>query len=365
VKKKVTIKDIAKELKVTPSTVSKGLRKQSDISVEMQKKIKKIADKLGYRPNILAKSLINKRSYILGVIIPDLRISFFSEATRGIYEEATKSGYETILLVHDENAENEKRKLEFLSDINVDGILLNAVDETTNLNLYKKLNSEGIKIICWDRKLKNSNFNSVTINDKKASFELTNKLIENGRRKIMFIGPNTGIPVAKDRFEGYLMALKENKIRVRKKLILETERTFESAHNTLYNAIQSGTDFDAIVCVGGLVAFGAGNAILESKLKIPEDILMSEFGDNDIISRLGIPFYTVNQNPYKIGREAVNLLIKCLEDDTYYAKSINIEVDHEIIYRSTGVQRVRNKTNPTKKIINKTYLNPELNHKAS
>jgi LacI family transcriptional regulator len=154
-KKKITIKDIAKEIGVDPSTVSKALRKQSDISVEMQKKIKKIADKLGYRPNLLAKSLINKRSNILGVIVPDLRISFFSEATRGIYEEATKNGYETILLVHDENVENEKRKLEFLSDINVDGILLNAVDETTNLDLYKKLHSEGIKIICWDRKLKN------------------------------------------------------------------------------------------------------------------------------------------------------------------------------------------------------------------
>ena len=352
-KKKITIKDIAKEIGVDPSTVSKGLRKQSDISVEMQKKIKRIADKLGYRPNLLAKSLINKRSNILGVIIPDLRISFFSEATRGIYEEATKNGYETILLVHDENAENEKRKLEFLSDINVDGILLNAVDETTNLNLYRKFRSEGIKIICWDRKIKNSNFNSVTINDKKAAFELTNKLIENGRRKIMFIGPNTGIPVARDRYEGYLMALKENKIRVRKNLILETARTFESAHNTLYNAIHSGTDIDAIVCVGGLVAFGAGNAILESKLRIPEDILLSEFGDNDVISRLGIPFYTVNQNPYKIGQEAVSLLIKCLEDEVYCSKSINIEVEHKIVYRSTGVQRIINE-NESVKIMNRS-----------
>ena len=356
-KTKITIKDIAKEIGVDPSTVSKALRKQSDISVEMQKKVKKIADKLGYRPNLLAKSLINKRSNILGVIIPDLRISFFSEATRGIYEEATKNGYETILLVHDENPINEKRKLEFLSDINVDGILLNAVDETTNLSLYKKLRAEGIKIICWDRKLRNSKFNSVTINDIKASYELTTKLIESGRRKIMFIGPNTGIPVAQDRFEGYLMALKENKIRVMKNLILETERTFESAHNTLYNAIKKGTDFDAIVCVGGLVAYGAGNAILESKLRIPEDILLSEFGDNDIISRLGIPFYTVNQNPYNIGKEAVDLLIKCLEDSSFCSKSINTEVEHKIIYRSTGVQKVKNKTNLEKIRQNQPIMN--------
>jgi len=338
-RKKITIKDIAKELGVDPSTVSKALRKRSDISEEMQKKVKNVAVKLGYRPNILAKSLINKRSNILGVIIPDLRISFFSEATRGIYEEAAKHGYETILLVHDENAINEKSKLEFLSDIHVDGILLNAVDETTNLELYKDLQAEGIKIVCWDRKIKNSNFNSVTIDDKKASFELTCRLIQEGRKKIMFVGPNTGIPVAKDRFEGYLEALKANNISIDKKLILETARTFESAHNTLYEVLKKGVDIDAVLCVGGLVAYGVGNAILENKLNIPEDILLAEFGDNNTISRLGIPFYTVDQNPYKMGQKAVNLLTKCLGDDSVCSKSINIEVEHAIIYRNTGVQK--------------------------
>lgn len=338
-KKKVTIKDIAKAIGVDPSTVSKGLRKQSDISVEMQKKVKNFADKLGYRPNLSAKSLISKRSNILGVIIPDLRISFFSEATRGIYEEATKNGYETILLVHDENFENEKRKLEFLSDINVDGILLNAVDETTNLDLYKKLHSEGIKIVCWDRKLVKSKFNSVTINDKKAAFELTSKFIEKGRKKIMFIGPNRGIPVARDRYEGYLLALKEYGIPIDKKLILATERTFKDAHNALYDVLQKGIDIDAIICVGGLIAYGVGNAILESKLNIPNDILLGEFGDNNIIARLGVPFYSVNQNPYKIGKESVDLLIKCLNNEDFCNKCENIEVEHKIIYRNIGVQR--------------------------
>ena len=343
-KKKVTIKDIAKEIGVDPSTVSKALRKSSDISLEMQKRVKQVSDKLGYRPNLLAKSLINKRSNILGIIIPDLRISFFSEATRGIYEEATKNGYESILLVHDENAQNEKKKLEFLSDINVDGILLNSVDETTNLDLYKKLQAEGIKIVCWDRRIKDSNFNSVTINDKKASFELTNKLIQEGRRKIMFIGPNTGIPVAKDRYEGYLMALQENNIKYRKNLILEMERTFESAHNALSETLQNGADIDAIVCVGGLVAYGAGNAILESKLSIPDDIMLGEFGDNDIISRLGIPFYSINQNPYQMGKEAVDLLIKCINEDIPCTDSVHIEIEHKLIYRNTGAQKIKKKT---------------------
>ncbi|MCB9208987.1 MAG: LacI family DNA-binding transcriptional regulator [Ignavibacteriales bacterium] len=340
-KKKVTLKDIAQKIGVDTSTVSKALRKSPDISSTMQEKVKSIADKLGYRPNLLAKSLINKRSNILGVIIPDLRISFFSEATRGIYEEATKNGFESILLVHDENPKNEKQKLEFLSDINVDGILLNSVDENTNLDLYKRLQEEGIKIVCWDRKIRNSNFNSVTINDKKAAYELTNTFIKAGRRKIMFIGPNTGIPVAKDRYDGYLMALKENDIKFNKKLVLQTERTFESSHDTLFQVLKNGTEIDAIVCVGGLVAYGAGNAILESKLNIPDDILLGEFGDNDIISRLGVPFYSVNQNPYQMGKQSVDLLTQCLNDEKICASSINIEVDHKIISRNTGVQKMK------------------------
>lgn len=343
-KKKVTLKDIAIKVGVDTSTVSKALRNSSDISNDMQNKIKSISEELGYRPNLLAKSLINKQSNILGVIIPDLRISFFSEAARGIYEEATKNGFETILLVHDENYENEKKKLEFLSDINVDGIILNPIDDITNLKLYEKLQAEGIKIICWDRKIKESNFNSVTIDDKIASFELTSKFIKEGRKNIMFIGPNTGIPVAKDRYEGYLSALKENNIKFNDKLVLQTERTFESAHDTLYKALQNGTKIDAIVCVGGLVAYGAGNAILESKLNIPNDIMLGEFGDNDIISRLGVPFYSVNQNPYKMGQEALNLLIKCINDEEFCSRSIHKVVDYEIIYRNTGVQHVNKKS---------------------
>jgi LacI family transcriptional regulator len=338
-KKKVTIKDIAKQVGVNPSTVSKALRNSSDISVEMQEKVKRLSEGMGYRPNLLAKSLINKKSNILGVLIPDLRISFFSEATRGIYEEAAKQGFECILLIHDEKPENERKKLEFLSDINVDGILLNAVDETTNLDFYKQLNREGIKIICWDRKLAKTSFNSVTINDKGASFELTTKFIQAGRKKIMFIGPNSGISVAKERFEGYLMALNENNIRIDDNLILETELTFESAHNILLEVLKKGVEIDAIICVGGLVAYGAGNAILENKLRIPDDIILGEFGDNRIISTLGIPFYSVNQNPYQIGKEAVDLLIKCINDKTEYSESQNIVIEHDIICRDIGIQK--------------------------
>src|SRR5665647_3431033 len=138
-RKKLTLKDLANVLSVTPATVSKALRDSSDISLEMKKKVKSKAKELGYRPNLLARSLINNKSKILGIVVPDLRISFFSEAVRGMYEEANRKGYETILLIHDENKVIERKKLEFLSDIHADGILLNATGNKSNYDIYLSL----------------------------------------------------------------------------------------------------------------------------------------------------------------------------------------------------------------------------------
>src|SRR6056297_948600 len=114
---------MAEILDVSIATISKALRDSDDISSEMVKKVKQLAKKLEYRPNRLAKGLISENSYLIGAIIPDLRISFFSEAARGIYEQARTKGYQAILMVNDEDPETEKENLEFLADINVDGIL--------------------------------------------------------------------------------------------------------------------------------------------------------------------------------------------------------------------------------------------------
>jgi LacI family transcriptional regulator len=311
-RKKITLKDIAAALSVSIATISKALRDSDDISSELKEIVKKKAKELDYRPNILARSLISNTSKILGVLIPDLRISFFSEAVRGMYEEANRKGYEIILMVHDENKEKEKQKLEFLSDIHVDGILLNTCGNKSNHWLLRKLSEEGIKFVCWDRKLVDLNYKSVTIDDKKASYELTMKILNQGRKNIMFLGPNTGIPVAKDRFEGYKAALYEKGIPFNCLLVLQTFRNYTDSYKKMHSFLEKGIKIDGLVSVGGLITYGAGKAILDHKLSIPGDIVLGEFGDNDIVNRLGVPFYTVNQNPYKIGKAAVDLLINQL-----------------------------------------------------
>jgi LacI family transcriptional regulator len=332
-RKKITLKDVAAVLNVTAATVSKALRDSDDISPEMKVKVKNTATELGYRPNILARSLISNRSKILGVLIPDLRISFFSEAVRGMYEEASRKGYETILLVHDEKKEKEKEKIEFLSDIHVDGILLNATGGKGNYSLFRKLSEEGIKLVCWDRKLDGLGYKSVTIDDKKASYDLTTKIINQGRKRILFLGPNTGIPVAKDRFEGYKLALKEHGIKFRPNLVVQAFRNVADSYKKMQCFLDKKVKIDGVVSVGGLITYGAGKAILDYKYSIPDDIIIGEFGNNDIVSRLGVPFYTVDQNPYKIGKASVDLLIKLIESKE------GEEHFHDITIESAVVER--------------------------
>lgn len=313
VRKRVTLRSIAEALSVTPATVSKALRDSSDISSETKEMVKKVSDKLGYRPNFLARSLINNRSKILGVIVPHLRISFFAEALRGMYEEINRRGYECVFLVHDEIEANMKQKLEFLYDIHADGILLNPTGGKTFHPLLRKMTEEGTRIVCWDRYIPDFSFRWVKIDDEDASFKLTSRIIGDGKKRIMFLGPNQGISLLKDRFSGYKKALKNNGIPFSSKLVIESLPTVEDSYSKVMSAIKKGIEFDAIVSIGGLMTYGAGRAILEHKRRIPDEVVLGEFGDNDIVYKLGIPFYSVVQNPKEIGVASTDLLIKMLE----------------------------------------------------
>lgn len=332
-RKKITLSDVAEILSLTPSTVSKALRDSSDISIKTREIVKEKCQELGYRPNLLARSLISKRTKILGVLIPDLRISFFSTAVRGMYEEAGIKGYECLLLVHDEDEAKEKKKMEFLSDIGVDGILLNAAGGKNNYALYKNLFREGVQIVCWDRKPDGLPFRSVTIDDLNASYKLTTEILEKGRKNILFLGPNTGIPVAASRFKGYKMALEDYGIKFNPSLVVEAFRDIDDSYQIMNSFLEKHIEIDGIISIGGLITYGAGKAILDHNLSIPGDIILGEFGDNDIVARLGVPFYTVQQNPYEIGKAATDLLINIIENETSQNDFQDIIINSEIIQR--------------------------------
>lgn len=323
----MTLKGIADKLGVTPATISKALRGSSDISDDMKDKVKALANELGYRPNILARTLKNRRSYLLGVIIPDLRISFYSEVTRGIYEQSRIRGYVAILMVNDEKPENERTNLEFLYDLHVDGILIDPAPGRMNYDLYQRLVNAGFPIVSYDRKLAKFGFSCVAIDDCQASLKLVSEIIKQGRKRILLLGPTKGISVAVERYQGYQNALKQANIDFNPELVVQCDLHAEDSYNKMKKVLANGIHPDAVVCIGGLVAYGAGNAIRDAGLSVPDDVILAEFGDNNIVTRLGIPFITVNQNPYKIGQLAVDVLVDEIENEQSQTKHILVETE--------------------------------------
>ena len=325
-KQKITLKMIADRLGMTTATISKALAEKPDISVETRKKVRALADELGYRPNLIARSLVKNRSFMLGVIVPDLRISFFAKVARGMYEKARSLGYTPILLVNDDDEQNERDNLQFLSSLPVDGILLDAAPGTMNRGLIGQIHDQGIPFVCYDRSLGDMDFPSVTVDDRQAATDVVRYFADHGRRNIVYLGPTEGMSIAGARYRGYCDGLAECGIPFRHELVidcpLDDQETQEVCANILWNGDVAP---DAVLCVGGLIAYGAGRAILNAGLSIPGDIMLAEFGDNDIVSRLGVPFLTVDQSPYEMGKVAVEQIIGIIENNgAEYSRNITI-----------------------------------------
>ncbi len=336
-KQKITLKMIADRLGMTTATISKALANKPDISIETRRKVHALAEELGYRPNLLARGLVKKRSYMLGVIIPDLRISFFAKVVRGMYERARVLGYTPILLVNDDNDKNERDNLQFLSSLPVDGILLDAAPGDMNRDLIRQIHEQGIPFVCYDRSLDTEDFPSVTVDDCQAAKDVVKYLAGDERSRICYLGPTEGMSVVRDRYRGYREGLEECGIAFSTEFLLKCPLDDNAAQQRFAGILRNG-DFmpDAVLCVGGLIAYGAGRAILDAGLSIPDTIFLAEFGDNDIVSRLGVTFLTVDQSPYEMGRTAVEQLIEIIEGIETDSLPVHITIPTSLRLRTVG-----------------------------
>ena len=312
-KEKVTLKFLAKELGLDISTISKALNNKPDIAKSTCERVKKFAVEVGYRPNLLAKGLIKKRTHMLGVIIPDLRLSFYSQVLEGIQQSAEENGYMPILLLNDDNERIERKNLEFFASLPVDGILIDAAPGKQNISLMNNITHQGIPLIFYDRYIPEVRASRVTIDDISASYDLTMSLVINGRKRIAYMGPTEGMSVASDRFRGYKKALEAAGITYDEKLVMRCKIDETDSKLHIRNLLKEGIVPDGVVCMGGLVALGAGETLLSAGYKIPGDFLIAEFGDNDIVAKLGVPYRSINQSPFEIGRSAVNLIREEIE----------------------------------------------------
>ena len=320
--------DIARKLNISRVTVSKALRDHPDISPAMKKKIEVTARKMGYVPNLIARQLNSRRTFTIGIVIPDLENSFFSFIVDTMIDYATEHNYHVILTVSREKEIIEKQNIENLIGMRVDGLLVCLSQETTDRKVFALINKMKIPLVFFDRAFENMKFSKVIFNDRQGAAISLNRIIQEGYTKIAHFAGYLKTNIGKARAEGYIETLSKNKIPIRKEWILEGGYEVKDGYESFKKINSSGNLPDIIFTANDRIALGAYKAAKEAGLRIPEDIGIFGYGFTEITDFFDPPLTVINQDPRKMGLEAVKLLINEIDNKTKRVHSkINIEED--------------------------------------
>lgn len=323
-KRKITLKQIAKELDVSISTVSKALRNSNEISDDTKQKVQAFAKLYSYRPNNIALSLKNRKTKTIGVIIPEIVHYFFSMVIRGIERVALDRGYNVIVGLSNESFDKEVINMETLANGSIDGFILSISKETLfkeDFHHFSETINQGMPIVMFDRIIDDIRCDKVIVDDAEGARKAVTKLINNGCKNIALITTKDYVSVGRLRTKGYMDALRDHHIQSNEDLILKVDDKLESEDylEVLEGQIEqlfNGNDaLDGILAVNELYAVTAMKVARKLGLAIPDDIQVIGFTDG-VLSRHATPtLTTIKQHGHQLGEKAANLLIDRLENE--------------------------------------------------
>ena len=319
----VTLKDIGKEVGVSATTVSRALNNKPDISYQVKQKIKEVAQRLGYSPNALARSLKAKKTSSIGVLIADIADPFFAPIVKGIENTARQMGYSIILCDTGGEYEQEKLALQVMLEKRVDGLLITP--SQTEYGDILELKRKKIPFVLVGRHFDLVESDYVITDDIKGAFSATDYLIKKDHKKILFINGPTYISSAKERLVGYKRALQEHAILFDKSLVKEGALKMEDGYRITKEILSSGTKFTAVFAYCDFVTLGVMQALEETELKVPEDIAIVGYDDVAFAPFLQVPLTTVRIPKYELGKEAMKLLRKKIEGKIQELQSVILE----------------------------------------
>ncbi|MDW5287999.1 LacI family DNA-binding transcriptional regulator [Formosa sp. PL04] len=343
-KKKVTLKQIAKELDVSIATVSKALRNSKEISEDTRDKVKAFAKLYHYRPNNIALSLQNRKTKTIGIIIPEIVHHFFSRVIQGIEEVANKKGYNVIIGLSNESFDKEVINMEMLANGSIDGFILSISKQTLQQQDYHHFNetiNQGMPIVMFDRIVNEINCDKVIVDDIKGAKKAVIKLIENQCKNIAIITTKDYVTVGRLRTEGYLEALNENNIESQSNLILKvddklvSEDYIEVLEKEIMNLFIENPKIDGVFAVNELYAITTMKVARKLGKNIPDDLQVIGFTDG-VLSRHAMPsLTTVSQHGKKIGIVSAELLIEKLESESEEEQYKTVVIETELIERES------------------------------
>jgi len=312
----VTIKDIAKALNLSTSTVSRALRDSYEISAETKRLVIEYAEKINYRPNPIALSLKEKRSRSLGIIVCEIANSFFSQVIDGMESVAHNRGYNVTFLQSHESFIKENLNLEYLSSRSVDGLLISVSTETQDFSNLINLHKKGLPIVFFDRIVDEIDTHKVIINNYKGAYNAVNHLVEKGYKRIAYIANSELLTLTKDRLSGYEKVLKENNLRIDHNLIKYCSHggmINDEVEKALDEIFSLKNKPDAIFASSDKLTTGCLHYFKKHNIKVPEQVALVGFSNNENSDLFYPPLTVLKQPAFEMGEIACNYLLELIE----------------------------------------------------
>jgi len=334
-----TIKDIARALNLSTSTVSRALRGSYEISAETKKQVLEYAEKINYRPNPIALSLKERRTRAIGIVVSEIANNFFSQAINGIESIAYNRGYHVIITQSHESQEREKVNIEHMAARGVDGLLISLSSESVDLGYLKELHEKGMPIVFFDRVTSEIETHTVVANNYLGAFHATEHLIYEGYKKIAHITSSPYLSITRERLQGYKDALEKHQIPFAEDLVkycyhggmILTE--IEEAIQSLY---KGKVKPDAIFTAGDrltMVCFG-----LLKRMKQKKEAGFTGFTNTQVGDLLDPPLTVVRQPAFDIGQAATEFLIEMIESKRPITEFENKVLETELIIRESSLK---------------------------
>ena len=334
--RRISQRDIARQLGVNVSTVSRALRGLDGVSPELRQQIEQLAEEGGYRPNPFAVSLRYDTTHTIGIIVPDVAYNHNAHIVKSIEAEARKAGYMCIITDSNDQSENEKDCVELLVNMHVEGIIICLSQDTIDFSHLERLKRAHIPVVLFDR-VADVGISSVIINDAASARVATDCLIKGGARRIAFLGGPNQMKQNTDRKHGYLEALRQHNIPIRTELVKCHHISFNSGLTDTLELLSLPEPPDAILASHGLLAISALQAIESHGLRIPDDIAVIAYM-TDWVSEMSHPRVSfMKQNLKEIGIKAFHLLLDQMKGDD--------SVQHVVINARLELRDSTRKTN--------------------
>ncbi|QMU27093.1 LacI family DNA-binding transcriptional regulator [Adhaeribacter radiodurans] len=316
--KPTTIKDIAKALGLSTSTVSRALRDSYEISEDTKRLVMDYAEKINYKPNPIALSLKERRSYSIGVIVCEVANSFFSQAINGIESIAYKKGYHVIISQSHDSYEREAINVQHLANRSVDGLLVSMSAETTDISHLQRLHEQGLPMVFFDRIVEEIQTHKVIVNNKKGAFEATEYLIKEGQTKIAHLANAPHLSITPERLEGYKMALQAYGLPFNEDYVQYCHHgglIYEEVEDAVKKILQMPDKPDAIFVASDRLSTGCLTALRKFNPGNIHNLSIAGFSNSAVINLLQPSISYVHQPAFEMGQIAIEMLIQLIESN--------------------------------------------------